>query len=72
MSSRWANNEHYDGTRIDGYSEFGLCLWREFRWGNNILTGRLDVKNLFDEQYEIVRNYPMPGRSYQLTINYKI
>jgi outer membrane cobalamin receptor len=71
MSSRWANNEHYAGTRIDGYSEFGLCLWREFRWGNNVLTGRFDLKNLFDEQYEIVRNYPMPGRSYQLTVNYK-
>ena len=71
MSSRWANNEHYDGTRIDGYSEFGLCLWREFRWGNNVLTGRFDLKNLFDEQYEIVRNYPMPGRSFQLTVNYK-
>jgi outer membrane receptor protein involved in Fe transport len=72
VSSRWANNEHYEGTRIDGYSEFGLCLWREFHWGDNVLTGRFDLKNLFDEQYEIVRNYPMPGRSYQLTINYKI
>ena len=71
MSSRWANNEHYDGTRIDGYNEFGLCLWREFRWGNHVLTGRFDLKNLFDEQYELVRNYPMPGRSYQLTVNYK-
>ena len=72
VSSRWANNEHYEGTRIDGYSEFGLCLWREFHWGDNVLMGRFDLKNLFDEQYEIVRNYPMPGRSYQLTINYKI
>ena len=30
------------------------------------------VKNLLDEQYELVGHYPMPGRSWQISILYKI
>ena len=71
MSDRWANNEHYDDTDIDGYIEFGLTAWRYFRFGRHSVECRLDLKNLMDTQYELVRYYPMPGRSYQVTINYK-
>ena len=71
MSSRWANNEHYVDTEIDGFMEVGLTAWRQFRIGRHQLEGRFDLKNLFSKQYEIVRFYPMPRRSYQVTINYK-
>lgn len=73
MSSRWANNEHYTGTRIDGFADCGVTLWRRFRLsGCHRLEARLDVRNIFNRQYEIVYHYPMPGRNYQVTINYKI
>ncbi len=72
VSQRWANNEHYDGTSIDGYCDVGLTLWREFSFGPHQLEGRFDLKNLFNTQYEIVSRYPMPGRSFQLSINYNI
>ena len=68
VSSRWANNQHYEGTEIDGYWDTGLTAWHTFRWGRQSLEARLDVKNLFDRQYEIVAFYPMPGRSWQITI----
>lgn len=71
MSSRWANNEHYTGTLIDGFADCGLTLWRRFRWANHHLEGRFDLKNLFNRQYEIVYHYPMPGRNFQVSINYK-
>ena len=71
MSKRWANNEHYEDTDINGYQEFGLTVWRKFCFGSHQLEGRFDLKNLFNRQYELVRFYPMPGRSYQMTINYK-
>ncbi len=29
MSKRWANNEHYDGTEVDGYWDMGLTLYRQ-------------------------------------------
>ncbi|GAB3923919.1 TonB-dependent receptor [Mucilaginibacter myungsuensis] len=29
-----------------------------------------EVNNLFDQQYEVVTSFPMPGRSYRLTLSY--
>ena len=72
VTARWPNNDHYPGTMIDGYKEFGLTAYRAFSWGRHRLEGRVDVKNLFNEQYELVGHYPMPGRSWQLSILYKI
>jgi len=71
ISSRWTNNEHLEGTLVDGYTEFGLTVWKKIHIGRHLLEGRADVRNLFDKQYEIVAFYPMPGRSYQLTVNIK-
>lgn len=72
VSSRWANNQHYEGTEIDGYWDTGLTVWHTFRWGRQSLEARLDVKNLFDRQYEIVGYYPTPGRSWQVSVKYEL
>lgn len=71
VSSRWANNEHYESTDINGYWDTNLSAYRSFSFGKHTIEGRFDIKNLFDQQYEIVRFYPMPGRSWLLSINYK-
>lgn len=71
MTSRWPNNDHYEGTMIDGYTDIGMTAYRQFTWGRHQLEARFDLKNMFDKQYEIVYRYPMPRRSYQVTINYK-
>lgn len=71
VSSRWPNNDHYSGTMIDGYMDFGVTAYRQLTFGRHQIEARLDLKNLFNTQYEIVSHYPMPRRSYQITINYK-
>lgn len=72
VSSRWPNNDHYEGTMVEAYADCGLTLWRQLQWGRHRVEGRFDLKNLFDEQYEIVARYPMPGRSWQFTVNITI
>ncbi len=32
----------------------------------------LEINNLFNQQYEVIRNYPMPGRNYRLTLRLSI
>lgn len=71
MSSRWANNNHYEGTEIAGYWETGLTALRSFPLGKGSLELRGDIKNLFDRQYELVGHYPMPGRSWQVAMAYR-
>lgn len=72
ISSRWANNQHYEGTKIDGYWDMGLTAYHTFFLGDQTVEARMDVKNLFNEQYEIVRFYPMPGRSWQFSVKYQL
>lgn len=63
---RWATNEHTRTTQLPAYAEMGISAWRNFRiWGTK-LTARTDVINLLDKQYQIVRLYPMPGRSFTI------
>lgn len=76
MSKRWANNEHYDGTEVDGYWDMGLMLYRQLD-GLSLLGKslrgvkvRMDVKNLLAKQYELVGHYPMPRCSWMLSIGY--
>lgn len=71
ISHRYTNNNHYNGTRMAGYMEIGMTAWREFVVGSGVIEARVDVKNLLDKQYEIVARYPMPGRSWQLSVKYK-
>ena len=71
MSHRYTNNEHYAGTRIDGYVEVGTTAYRTWKLWKGEMEIRIDIKNLLDKQYEIVSHYPMPGRSWQASVKYK-
>lgn len=71
MSSRSANNEHYEDSNIPGFFDTGITLFKSFKVLKNEITLKGDIKNLFNKQYEIVKAYPMPGISYQFSINYK-
>ena len=33
---------------------------------------QLDVNNVFDQDYEVIVNYPMPGRNFALTLSVEI
>ena len=68
IGERWSTNEHQNSTHIDSYTELNATVWRRFHIGRPVAEVRFDLKNLTDRQYEIVRNYPMPGRCWQLTL----
>ena len=68
MSRRYSTNENMDITRLDAHHELGIAAWREFGWDGIGLTLRADVLNLTNEQYDVVRLYPMPGRSWKMTL----
>ena len=51
---------------IDLFSEI------EFRIAGSKLSFRIDLKNIFDENYSIIENYPMPGRYIRAGIRAKI
>jgi outer membrane cobalamin receptor len=51
-------------------SDLSLC-WR-FRWNALLCRAKLDVNNVLDQDYEVIVNYPMPGRNYTLSLTVEI
>lgn len=47
-----------------------LALAKSFQLKNSELKTTLEVNNLFNQQYEVVQCYPMPGTNFRLSIAY--
>ena len=71
-SDRYGTNSNLPVSRIDGYMECGFALYRTFRLRSHALDLRADLMNMFDKQYEIVAQYPMPGISWRLTATFRL
>lgn len=86
---RYATGENFAENRLQGYSDQGISVAREFsvrkksKGSGDAASGlspvetaaprisiRGEINNLFDEQYAVVRWYPMPGRNYRLVVSF--
>lgn len=67
---RYAGGQNYKINRLSGYAEHGISATKDFKIANNMLSATIEILNLGGENYEIVHNFPMPGRSVRATINY--
>ncbi|MBO7559486.1 MAG: TonB-dependent receptor [Bacteroidaceae bacterium] len=66
QGERWSSSQQTSLYKLKAYSEHTLTLSREFRFKSCQLNLSGSIHNLFDKQYEIVKYYPMPGRSFSL------
>ena len=51
-------------------SDLSLRYW--FTVNSLRFSAQAEVNNLLDQQYEVIVNYPMPGRNYKLTLSVEI
>lgn len=49
-----------------------LSLGKQFRWEKANVKLSLEVNNLLNQYYDVILNYPMPGRNYKLIIRLDI
>lgn len=66
VGERYAKQQNTPACRVPGYADQGVTLSRSFELGNCELKAKVQVINLFNAQYEVVKNYPMMGRNYRL------
>ena len=66
VGERYAKQQNTPACRVPGYADQGITLSRSFELGNCELKAKVQVLNLFNAQYEVVKNYPMMGRNYRL------
>lgn len=67
VGERYVLLQNIPMNRIDSYAEHTLSLSREFAGKNVRLHLQAELVNFTDEQYDIIKYYPMPGRSYRLS-----
>lgn len=72
VGKRYFLSQNVRENEIAGYAEQTVTLGREFRLPRGIaLSARLELINFTDRQYDIIKYYPMPGRSLRVAANVK-
>lgn len=61
----------YNGPQyhMPSYYELGCALWKSFERFDVPATIKAECINLTNHRYELVTNYPMPGRQFRLTLS---
>ncbi|HLK27248.1 MAG TPA: TonB-dependent receptor [Puia sp.] len=65
---RYALGENDPSNEVDGWSTHDLFVARAFNLTYFQTTVKAELNNVFNERYDVIRYYPMPGRSYKITI----
>jgi vitamin B12 transporter len=67
---RYTNAYNSKEFRIAGYADHSVSLSKGIKAGSGNLNFSIEALNLSGKNYEIILNYPMPGRSYRWNISY--
>lgn len=70
ISQRYALPQNLESNWIEGYTEQQLSFNRTFTFPHSSLRLQVDIVNLGDVTYDVIRYYPMPGRSFRASIKY--
>ena len=73
VGDRYRLGQNTANNWVKGYVDQGITIGRDIKLGrDSILQLQAQVQNLFDVQYEVIKNYPMMGRNFRFKIGYKI
>ena len=67
VGKRYYLAQNIPANEIAGYNEHTATLWREFKFNKCKFRLQGEIINLTDAQYDIIKYYPMPGRSWRIT-----
>lgn len=67
VGKRYYLSQNLPENKIDGYLEHSASLTRKFSFKGWSLFLQADLLNLTNKQYEVIKYYPMPGRSWKLS-----
>ena len=71
VGERYILGQNIPPNYMERYFDHSIALFRSFRLKNTQLTLRVECLNLLNKQYEVVKNYPMAGRQFQIKIIFK-
>lgn len=72
VGRRWDSSSNIPQNRVQPWYTTDLTLSWPLKVGLSDFRLSLEINNLFDQQYEVIRNYPMPGRNFKLMLKWEI
>lgn len=64
---RWEPGENNDVNYVRSWYTSDIAVIRTWQLKKNTIRLGAELNNIFNQQYDVVLNYPMPGISYRLT-----
>ncbi len=68
---RYVLFQNYAENALSAYSDHSLSANRNFKYKTHSFNFQVEALNIFNQNYAIVRWFPMPGRSFRASIYYK-
>ena len=65
---RYVLTQNLPKNRLEGYEDHSVSASRDIKFGKTKASVKAEVLNLTGKNYEIIKNFPMPGRSFRITI----
>lgn len=72
VGERYSTSDNSEDYYIDPWYTSDLSFLKEFGINKHKLKISFEVNNLLNQQYEVILNYPMPGRNYKLSLTYTL
>ena len=69
---RYDEQENIIYNHMEPWYTSDLSLRYQWKVNGLLMTAQAEVNNLLDQDYEVIVNYPMPGRNYALTLSVEI
>jgi len=70
-SSEWTQLYYSSLNKVKAYADQSVSFNKTLKVKRQPLRLQLDLLNLSNKNYEIIKNYPMPGRSFLLSSTWK-
>lgn len=68
---RYAVNQNYAENRVEGYTDHNISVSKQLKTKLGIISGNAEILNLLNKNYEVVRFFPMPGRTFRVSFSLK-
>lgn len=68
---RYVLGQNLAKNRLPGYTDHSVSASRSFPLKRTTVSVSAEVLNLLDKNYEIIKNFPMPGRSFRISLGIK-
>jgi outer membrane cobalamin receptor len=68
---RYGGFQNYVDNRLPAYTDHSLSASHDFKYNDNLLSINFEILNLLNQQYAVVKWFPMPGRSVRGTVSWK-